>query len=294
MKRRRDELLVGLVLAVAAVLGFGGTIWIARGGLDTTYAMYSRFPWGAGLKRGQGVLLAGVQIGFVEDVALDPNGTLVVTMKIQDRYRVPKGSTATVEPNGIFGDQLIAVKPVVGVREFLSENDSIPAGRNPPGVSGLLSKGDSVIVDVKALTTSARSEFVDSAGLRDARLMIRDLSRLLSQIGGVAAEQSAQLTKTQAILRSTLASIDSLKVDSTLTNTRAISANLERLSDELRATNVEVKGLVGKASTGPGTVGRLMNDPALYARMDTLMLRVDSLIIDFTKNPRKFINLKIF
>ena len=37
-----------------------------------------------------------------------------------------------------------------------------------------------------------------------------------------------------------------------------------------------------------------MNDGAVYARLDSLLLRVDSLAADFKKNPRKYINLKIF
>jgi phospholipid/cholesterol/gamma-HCH transport system substrate-binding protein len=32
----------------------------------------------------------------------------------------------------------------------------------------------------------------------------------------------------------------------------------------------------------------------VYARMDTLLARLDSLAIDVRKNPRKYINLKIF
>ena len=56
--KRRDELLVGLLLLVAVALALGGTIWIARGGLKRGYPMYSQFPWGAGLKPGQQVLLA--------------------------------------------------------------------------------------------------------------------------------------------------------------------------------------------------------------------------------------------
>ena len=62
--KRRDELLVGLLLLVAVVLGIGGTIWIARGGLASGYPMFTRFKWGSGLKQGQPVLLAGVLLKF--------------------------------------------------------------------------------------------------------------------------------------------------------------------------------------------------------------------------------------
>jgi phospholipid/cholesterol/gamma-HCH transport system substrate-binding protein len=292
--KRRDEFLVGLLLLVAVVLAIGGTIWIARGGLSQGYPLYARFPWGAGLKQGQPVLLAGVQVGFVNRVELIPDGTITVTLQVQEQYRVPSGTTATVEANGIFGDQLIALTPVKGSTSMIAEGDTIPTGVGSPGVAALLTKGDSIAVNVRTLTDEARQQFVDSGGVREVRQTIADLTKLVAQLSSVTAEQSRQLSLTQQQVRKTLSSVDSAKVDSTLVNLRATSASFEQLSREFRETNTRVQGLVEKVSNGPGTAGRLMNDPAVYARMDSLLLRLDELAVDIRKNPRKYINLKIF
>lgn len=292
--KRRDEVLVGLLLMVALALALGGTIWIARGGLAKGYTMHARFPWGAGLKQGQPVLLAGVQVGFVEKVELIPDGTLDVTLQVQDQYRIPSGTTASVEANGIFGDMLIALTPVKGIEGKMAEGDTIPTGAGSPGVAQLLEKGDSIALNVRALSDEARRQFVDSGGVREVRQTVADLTKLVAQLSTVAAEQSRQLTLTQSQLRKTLSSVDSAMVDSTLVNLRATSANFEQLSRDFRETNTQVQSLVQKVNTGPGTAGRLMNDPAVYARVDTLLARLDSLAIDLKKNPRKYINLKIF
>ncbi|WP_353269125.1 MlaD family protein [Gemmatimonas sp.] len=292
--KRRDELLVGLLLLVGIVIALGGTIWIARGGLSKGYPMYSRFPWGAGLKQGQPVLLAGVQVGFVQQVELIPDGTIVVTYQVQDEFKIPTGTTATVEANGIFGDMLIALTPVKGVEGKMASGDTIPTGTGSPGVAALLSKGDSIALNVRALSDEARTQFVEGGGVKDSRQMIADLTKLVAQLSSVTAEQSRQLTLTQLQLRKTLSSVDSAKVDSTLVNLRATSASFEQLSKELSATNSQVQGLITKVNSGPGTAGKLMNDPAVYARVDTLLARMDSLMIDIKANPRKYINLKIF
>jgi phospholipid/cholesterol/gamma-HCH transport system substrate-binding protein len=130
--------------------------------------------------------------------------------------------------------------------------------------------------------------------VREVRQTIADLTKLVAQLSSVTAEQSRQLSLTQQQVRKTLSSVDSAKVDSTLVNLRATSASFEQLSREFRETNTRVQGLVEKVSNGPGTAGRLMNDPAVYARMDSLLLRLDELAVDIRKNPRKYINLKIF
>jgi len=110
--KRRDELLVGLLLMVAIALALGGTIWIARGGLSKGYTMHARFPWGAGLKQGQPVLLAGVQVGFVEKVELIPDGTLDVTMQVQDQYRIPSGTWGSCSRRGIRSPSMCAQSPM--------------------------------------------------------------------------------------------------------------------------------------------------------------------------------------
>lgn len=292
--KRRDELLVGLVLLIAVALALGGSIWIARGGLKRGYPMYARFPWGAGLKPGQQVLLAGVQVGYVDRVELIPDGTIAVKIAVQDQYQIPVGTTASVEPNGIFGDQLIALTPVRASTTYLPEGDTIPTGRGAAGLDELLQKGDSVANNVRALTDRFRSEYVEGGGIADTRKVVADLTRLVAQLSTIATEQSRQLTSTQAQLRSTIAAVDSAKIDSTIRNIQAATANLEVLSREVRATNTQVQGVVDKASNGNGTVAKLLNDPTLFARLDTVLARIDTITQDLKRNPRKYINLKIF
>jgi phospholipid/cholesterol/gamma-HCH transport system substrate-binding protein len=293
--KRRDEISVGALLIVALVLAFGGTLWIARGGLSRGYEMYSRFPWGAGLKPGQPVLLAGVNVGFVSNIALDPNGTIVVTMSIKREYKVPVNTTATVQANGIFGDQLIALTPVRASTQYLPEKDTIPTGVPAPGIAGLVAKGDSITSNANLLMATLRSEMVDSGGVREIRGLLRDATKLLAQITAVAAHQDKELTATQAQLRRTLAMIDSAKIDSTLKNFRSASANIELLTRNLDSTRVAVNGLVNEIRNGDGSVSMLMKDKgALYTRLNNVIANFDSIMVDIKKNPKKYINLRIF
>ena len=62
--KTRDEVLVGLLVTVAIVVTVLGSLWLARGGLSKGYPLYAKFPWGAGLKQGQPVLLVGVNVGL--------------------------------------------------------------------------------------------------------------------------------------------------------------------------------------------------------------------------------------
>ena len=87
--KKRDEVLVGLVITVAVIVVVIGSLWLARGGLSKGYPLYVKFPWGAGLKQGQPVLLVGVNVGYVDQVDLHEDGILVTTLRIVKSYKVP-------------------------------------------------------------------------------------------------------------------------------------------------------------------------------------------------------------
>lgn len=292
--KRRDELLVGLLLLVAVTLLLGGTLWIARGGLQRGYPMYARFPWGAGLNPGQQVLLAGVQVGFVDRVELIPDGTLAVKLSIRDEYGIPVGTTASVEPNGLFGDQLIALTPVRASTTYMEHGDTIPAGRGAPSMQDLVTKGDSIAITVGTLTNEIRAEYVEGKGIAESRQAIAEMTKLVRQLSTIAAEQSRQLSITQAELRNRISAVDSARLDATMQHIRVATNNLEELSRELRATNTQFQTVVDKVSNGNGSVARFLNDPSLFARLDTVLMRVDTITQDLKANPRKYINLRIF
>lgn len=292
--KRRDEVLVGLMLIITVVVGVVGTVWLARGGLSSGYPMYALFPWGAGLKNGQPVLLAGVNIGFVSKVELIPDGTLLVTMAVEKEYQIPEGTTAAVEPNGIFGDQLIALSPQLRVTTYLAQGDTIPTGEGTPTTGDVLTKADSIAAEVEVIATAVRSEFVTGGGIAELRKATTELTALITQLTAVAADQSRELSQTHAQLRSTLAAVDSTVVDSTLRAFRTTSANLAQLSADFEQTRAQLGSILTKVDSGNGTAGRLLNDPTIYARVDSLLLRLDALVLDVKTNPRRYINLRVF
>ena len=292
--KRRDAVLVGLLLIVAAAVGVFGTIWLVRGGLSSGYPLYARFPWGAGLKQGQPVLLAGVNVGYVSKAELDPDGTIVATMAIDDQYGIPVGSTASVVPVGIFGDQSIALNPPRASTQYIAHGDTLVVGPTSPTLNDLLARGDTVARSVEALTREFERQLVTEGGIRDLRNTLAATNDLVTRLGGIAVEQSRQLTLTQTTLRRSVSALDSASIDSTVQNLRATSANMAALTGNLQQTTTQLNGVLASLQGTDGTAGKLLNDPALYDNLQRLVARIDSLTADFQKHPRKYINLEIF
>lgn len=292
--KRRDEVLVGLFTTAAIAVIVTGALWLARGGLAAGYPLYSRFPWGAGLKQGQPVWLAGVTVGFVDRIDLDPNGTIVATYRIRDEYHVPRGTTATVVPNGFFGDQAIALTPDGATTATFAAGDTVPLGRAGAGLALLTARADTITQGVNAILGSARQELVDSGGMRDVRETLHAANKLVVQLAQIAALQSRELQSTIATVRARAAAIDSMQVDSTVRSLREASANMASLTNELKATTDRLNGVLARVEGGEGTAAKLLNDPGLYNDLRRVLTRVDSLTADFKKNPKRYINLEIF
>ena len=292
--KRRDEVLVGILLTIGVIVAVLGTIWLVRGGFSSGYPLYARFKWGAGVKQGQAVRLAGVQIGVVSDVELDPKGTILITMSIEDGYNVPRNSVAAVVPVGIFGDQEIALTPKEPSPIFFNERDSVPPAQPKAGIPELTARADTISQRLDDVAKTVQLELVQGGGISDLRKSLASVNELARSLGVIAAEQSRQLTLTQARFRNTVAALDSVQLDSTMRNLQATSRNLAMFTDSLRGTALKLDAILTKADRGDGTLGKLLNDPGLYYDMRRLTTRLDSLTLDFKKHPRRYINLEIF
>ena len=299
--KKRDDVLVGLVMAVAIIVAIIGSLWLARGGLSKGYALYAKFPWSSGLKQGQPVLLAGVNVGYVDGAQLRDDGTVLTTFRIGKEYKVPRGTVATVIPNGIFGDMAIALTPKGPNPQSIPWEDTVPVGPSPPGLAEVTAKADSVATSVNAITTAFQKELVAAGGMRDLRQslkgsteLVASMNRLVAQFAVIAAEQNRQLIATQASFRRATSGIDSAKIDSTLRNVRETTANMAALAADFRKTSAKLDSVVAKVNSGPGSVGLALNDPGAYNDVRALIQHMDSLLADVKKNPRRYINLSIF
>ncbi len=293
MKKTRDDVLVGVVIVAGLVLAVVGSLWLARGGLSKGYPLYARFAWGAGLKTGAPVWVSGATVGYVSDVNFEPDGTLLTELRITGSQPVPKKSPATVVPNGIFGDVAVNFTPLRSGAKYVA-GDTVVSGPPAAGIAQLTAKADSITTSVASLTSAMNKELVADGGLADLRSTLAGTNKLIAQLSAIAAVQSTQLTATMTSLRRATSAVDSAKIDSTLSNLRTASGNVTSLTRSLDSTGRTLNQIVAKVDSGNGSAAKLVNDPALYNDVHSLLGRMDSLLADIKKNPKRYINVKVF
>lgn len=292
--RRRDEVLVGLFTTVAIIILALASIWLVRGGLNRGYLLHSRFAWGSGIKQGAPVWLVGVTVGAVDKVDLDPAGTLVITYRIMREHRVPLGSVATIVPNGFFGDMAVALTPPRPNPESYSPGDTVPVGVTSAGLQALLQRADTLSTSLSIMMGTLKTQFVDSGGIREMRRTAVAMNRLLGTFNDMAVTQNRELQSTLVALRSRINAVDSAGIDSTMRAMQQASTSLQAFSAELATASTRFNTILTKVESGDGSLAKLMNDPALYNDLRRIATRVDSMMLDFMANPRKYLKFSVF
>ena len=292
--KRRDETTVGILVFVAVVILVVGTLWLLRGGLRQGYPLHSRFAWGQSLKQGQSVMLAGVQIGYVSDVRLRDDGFLDVDIRVNDEYKVPRTAVAEVIPVGIFGDAAIAFKASSPSGDAFSPGDTVPTRPATSGLDALTSRADSITASLHRITTTLEAELIQTGGLREIRQALASTNRFVAQMNTIAAEQNRNMSATMASLRRAASAVDSAEIAATMTTFRETAANTDSLMQRLSSNTTQLQAILARIERGEGTLGKFMTDSMLYRDARNLLTRVDSLVADFQRNPRKYINLRVF
>lgn len=293
--KRRDEVAVGILITVATVVLIIGTIWLLRGGLSSGYPLYTRFKWGQNLKQGQPVLLAGVTVGYVGDVTLRQDGYLDVLMRIDDQYKIPRNAKAQVQAVGFFGDVAVALIPTTGPSPVsYAPGDTVPPGPPQVSINEIMGRADTVGAAIQSVTQALQVEMVQQGALRDIRRTLNSTAALSAQLQAIAAEQNRNLTQTLAAYRHAASAIDSAKIDATLANMQRTSENVQRMTLALDTSSARINDILAQLQRGRGTAGKLLSDTLLYADLRHTVGSLDSLMTDLKKNPRKYINLRIF
>lgn len=141
MSENKTEVIIGaLVLAVA--IGFVTYVGQATGVSTSNvgYTILASFRSAEGISAGTDVRMAGVKIGTVTDMSLNPeNYKADVQFAIKDGIEIPEDSTFAIESEGLLGGQYVEVVPG-GSFDYLLDGDEALDTQGSVSLTSLLMK----------------------------------------------------------------------------------------------------------------------------------------------------------
>lgn len=142
MKKGSVELGVGIFVIIGLICVGYLTIQLGKMKLlgDDHYFLNARFLSVTGLKAGAQVEIAGVRVGQVDSISLDPKDNVaMVRLKIKKNIVLTDDVVASVKTSGLIGDKYIKLSPG-GSDEVLEPEDIIIETESALDIEELISK----------------------------------------------------------------------------------------------------------------------------------------------------------
>ena len=264
----------------------------------TLYAVYDEVD---GLMVGASVSVNGLAIGNVTSLDFLPNSTkILVTLKVKDKLRFSRNSTATLHETGLIGGIAISIDPVFEDGNIIKSGDTLKSVIRP-GLTELINE------QIQPLQRNLQSILVsvDSLFLGVTNIMNKDSQNNLKVALDEMTSAISSINSSATILEKTLKNND-LKINNTIGNIESISSNMEKITDSIAKTSLKqtisnleksIEGInksVQDLNSDSSSLGLLIRNDEFYKKLNSSVNDLNQLLIDLKNNPKRYIHFSIF
>ena len=290
------EAIIGITVLLSICFIYWGIEFLKGVDLFTPSNTYvAKFDHTEGLVVNAPVTVNGFKVGQVRSLNYDFNSNKVAaTVFLDKNMKLPKGTvieldmallgTASLVIN--LGNESGYYKPGDEVPTSIKTGIMDAVGSSVPSIQNMIPKLDSILVNINRLLANPA------------------LSASVTRLDGITANlesTSKQLDQLMKTLPPVMKNVNSIttKLDSSSSDLNGITNKLNNLPIDQTYANIDetiknVKQLSESLHNRDSSLGMLIYDPTLYNNLTHSVASLDSLLNDVKKNPRKYINLKIF
>jgi phospholipid/cholesterol/gamma-HCH transport system substrate-binding protein len=285
MDKSRLETKVGLFVFIGLALLAGILILFSKGTglLSSTYTLKLHTANIGGLKQQASVQLAGVGVGNVQEIRLDPSGTNVtVILQIYKKCPIHSDARFVIEASGFLGDQFVSVVPTANTQPVLSDGADVQC--EPPfnlqevarGAAGFIERLDDTAKKLDASVADLRSQVLNAQTLANfgnaitnLRVFTEQALSTISDINGIISTNGGQVgtAVSNFVLFSTqLNRLGDSAQDILATNGATITAatkNIENITSNAQQ-------VVSDIQAGKGVAGTLLQDNETMTNLQLL------------------------
>lgn len=260
---------------------------------DNKDDFYTTFDYNA-LSSSSSVTVKGNVVGKVELIEYDyETGKTNVYFSVDPRLQFSKNSTIRLYETGLMGGNALAIIDA-NDGEIAKKGDFIKSEVQPGLITSLrenfsglqtnldktLRSADTLMVGLNTLVTDDSSE-----GLKAT---ISELNKTLRSFKELSESTTALLKGNDEKINSILANMDS-----TSSNLVALTSDLKEVDLKTTVANLgetlnSVNALMSDIKNGKGTLGKLMNDDALYKNLEGASKELELLLLDIKLHPARY------
>ncbi|MGH7751625.1 MAG: MlaD family protein [Gemmatimonadales bacterium] len=291
----KQEVGVGAFVLVGILIFALGMMWLTgRDIASRDIPVEAVFTDVGALKGGEPVMISGVRKGQVANVRLERPGKVVVLLEIDRDQQPHADARATVRTLSFFGDLYVDYHPGTSEQPMLERGRQIVGTREVP------------LTETASGTASRASELLANATILFSQQMAQDIHNTMNALQrslNVLTEAGSgpalrQVTQTLAATEKVMLRVDTLLaspgVGGAAGRLDTLSANLTRLTNNLSEATTSLRGLLVRADSGQGTLGRMVTDSSLYNNLNAALEAMTKLLNDLRERPGRYLTVKLW
>ncbi len=299
MRGRYREVWVGIFVvaglaAVLLTLGIMTDAALFRG----RYIVTTSVPDAGGIRKGDPVLMHGVNIGRILGFGISRNGVLM-RLEIEGEYKIPSDSRVEIKGQGLLGGMAADVLPGSSPQP-VKGGDTLPGGIGP----GLFDKVDALAGSADRVAVRVRNMLSDKT-VADVQGAAAEARESLTRLQSILQEQRGELRSLTTSLRRSAEGVEKAtsgpELERSVKRIDRITERLDGTVATLDRSSRSLDSILARLDRGEGTLGKLLRDEQLYknatdatANLNRAAEELRKVMADLQAHPRKYINLKIF
>ncbi len=236
------------------------------------------------------IYLNGYKAGNVQGINYDFANMkyVIVTIDIDKRLRIPKGSYAEVNNHMLGGSDVSIV--LGNSNKYLAPGDTIEGRLNKglqgemgeviPSVTNMVPKIDSILTSLNTLL--ATPELYSS--IKNVEKLTNDLAVTTAQINSLLGKDIPQITERMIQMEDDVLAVSSQIKD----------VDYKQMFTSLESTLNNLETITQALNNGEGTAGMLLKDNSLYNKLDSTCSAANALLTDLKQNPKRYVHFSVF
>jgi len=238
--------------------------------------------------------------------------TILLTIKLKDYYNIPVNSSAVIKENAL-GTPSIEIKLGNSPKGMLT-GDTIPTASDPGMIGELMNKlgpvSDQLKNTIQTLDVVLKNinTVFDPATKNNLQEVIGNMNKTTASLIGSAASIEKMLHQQSGAIEQSMNNVNSFtknlsdnneKVSRTLTNVEKTTDQLAKADingsvAQMKLALEKLNTVMGKLESQDGSLGKLINDKALYTNLNNTVHSANILLDDLRMHPKRYVQVSVF
>ena len=301
LKISREVKAAIFVIFCAIILVFGYNFLKGTSLFENEKVLHSVYSEVEGLSKGATVTINGMSIGKVIGINFSDNYQgIKVSYTVPKNLNLSKKSKAILYEVGVIGGKAISIQPIFSNSSIVNEGDVLESSIKPGltelinqqiapiqnKIEGILTGVDSIFSGVNNIVNYETQDNLKKS-LEDFSLSIENINELTNSVKEIVSENKISINSSFKNINKTSENLIQITDSILLSQIKPMINNFEVVGKKLNLT-------LEKIEKNKGSLGKLVNDDALYNNLISSSEELETLIKDLKANPKKYVHFSIF